>query len=270
MLGPLDELARPPRRVIRFVAGRRPPRGDRADDPDGGRLPRALDDGPHPAARPRSRTPRTPPARWSSSTAPSRPASSICTSTETGADFYAISGQKWLLGPQRHGGAVGAPAPPRSPAAGAPELSDLRRRHRRERCGPGAARFDPGHARSRLAGRARRRGRVGGRPGGRLAGVARAGRRAGRDGPGRLAAAGIPAVDPPGGSTGLVAFELPGHEPADVVAGARRARRCSCGHIPDTPYLRLSVGAWTSDADLDALIDGPRGRPRRRLKHLVP
>jgi selenocysteine lyase/cysteine desulfurase len=27
-------------------------------------------------------------------------------------------------------------------------------------------------------------------------------------------------------------------------------------YIPETPYLRLSVGPWTSDADLDALIDG--------------
>ena len=27
-------------------------------------------------------------------------------------------------------------------------------------------------------------------------------------------------------------------------------------YIPGTPYLRLSVGAWTSDGDLDALLDG--------------
>jgi selenocysteine lyase/cysteine desulfurase len=26
--------------------------------------------------------------------------------------------------------------------------------------------------------------------------------------------------------------------------------------IPNTPYLRVSVGAWTSDEDVDRLIEG--------------
>jgi selenocysteine lyase/cysteine desulfurase len=71
----------------------------------------------------------------------------------------------------------------------------------------------------------------------------------------RLSAAGIPAVDPPGGSTGLVAFEVPGHEPVDVVP-ALAERSVLLRYIPETPYLRLSVGPWTSDADLDALMTG--------------
>ena len=88
-----------------------------------------------------------------------------------------------------------------------------------------------------------------------MACVARTGRRARGNRRARLAAAGIPAVDPPGGSTGLVAFELTGHDPVDVVA-ALAERSVLLRYIPGTPYLRLSVGAWTSDGDLDALLDG--------------
>jgi selenocysteine lyase/cysteine desulfurase len=120
---------------------------------------------------------------------------------------------------------------------------------------PGASRFDPGTIDlAALAGFAAAVEWVDGLDGGWQAwlglgrervGIARA----------RLAAAGIPAVDPPGGSTGLVAFELPGHDPVDVVS-VLAERSVLLRFIPDTPYLRLSVGPWTSDGDLDALIDG--------------
>ena len=52
-----------------------------------------------------------------------------------------------------------------------------------------------------------------------------------------------------------MAFEVPGHDPTEVVP-ALAERSVLLRYIPETPYLRLSVGAWTSDADLDALIDG--------------
>ena len=52
---------------------------------------------------PRSRPPRTRSARRCSSTAPSRAGRSRSTWRATGADFYAASGQKWLLGPQGTG-----------------------------------------------------------------------------------------------------------------------------------------------------------------------
>ena len=121
---------------------------------------------------------------------------------------------------------------------------------------PGAARFDPGTIDlAALAGFAAAVEWVDGLEGGwqRLARISAA---SGWPPPATgCRAAGIPAVDPPGGSTGLVAFEVPGHEPVDVVA-ALAERSVLLRYIPETPYLRLSVGPWTSDADLDALMTG--------------
>ena len=120
---------------------------------------------------------------------------------------------------------------------------------------PGAARFDPGTLDlASLAGLAAAVEWVDGLEGGWPAWRALAAERV-ATARARLAAAGIPSVDPPGGSTGLVAFELPGHDPVDVVA-ALAERSVLLRYIPGTPYLRLSVGAWTSDGDLDALLDG--------------
>jgi selenocysteine lyase/cysteine desulfurase len=173
---------------------------------------------------------------------------------ETGADFYAVSGQKWLMGPTgtgalwvhpRHHERM-RPAIPSYLTYADGVVGNLR---------PDAARFDPGTLDlASLAGLAASVGWVDGLEGGWEAWLALARERvaAARA---RLAVAGIPAVDPPGGSTGLVAFELPGHDPVDVVP-ALAERSVLLRYIPDTPYLRLSVGAWTTDADLDALIDG--------------
>ena len=120
---------------------------------------------------------------------------------------------------------------------------------------PGAARFDPGTLDlASLAGLAAAVEWVDGLEGGWPAWRALAAERV-ATARARLAAAGIPSVDPPGGSTGLVAFELPGHDPVDVVASLAE-RSVLLRYIPGTPYLRLSVGAWTSDGDLDALLDG--------------
>jgi L-cysteine/cystine lyase len=173
---------------------------------------------------------------------------------ETGADFYAISGQKWLLGPNgsgalwvhpRHLDRL-RPATPSYHTYADGVVGSMR---------PGAERFDPGTIDlATLAGFAAAVGWVDGLDGGWPAWLDRGRERvaAARE---RLAAAGIPAVEPPGDSTGLVAFELPGHDPVDVVP-ALAERSVLLRYIPDTPYLRLSVGPWTSDADLDALIDG--------------
>jgi L-cysteine/cystine lyase len=173
---------------------------------------------------------------------------------ETGADFYAISGQKWLLGPNGSGALwVHArhherlrPATPSYLTYADGVVGQMR---------PGAAHFDPGTIDlAALAGFAAAVEWVDGLEGG-WRGWLDAGRERVGAARARLAAAGIPAVDPPGGSTGLVAFELPGHDPVDVVP-ALAERSVLLRYIPDTPYLRLSVGPWTSDADLDALIEG--------------
>jgi L-cysteine/cystine lyase len=173
---------------------------------------------------------------------------------ETGADFYAVSGQKWLLGPTGTGALWVhpehhdrlRPALPSYLSYADGIVGNMR---------PGAARFDPGTVDlASLAGLAAAVEWVDGLEGGWPAWLALAGERVATART-RLAAAGIPSVDPPGGSTGLVAFELPGHDPVDVVA-ALAERSVLLRYIPGTPYLRLSVGAWTSDADLDALLDG--------------
>jgi L-cysteine/cystine lyase len=173
---------------------------------------------------------------------------------ETGADFYAISGQKWLLGPNgsgalwvhpRHHDRL-RPAIPSYLTYADGIVGNLR---------PGAARFDPGTIDlAALAGLAAAVEWVDGLDGGWPAWLTLGSERV-ATARARLATAGIPAVDPPGGSTGLVAFEVPGHEPVDVVP-ALAERSVLLRYIPETPYLRLSVGPWTSDADLDALIDG--------------
>ena len=53
----------------------------------------------------------------------------------TGADFYAVSGQKWLLGPQGTGALWVHPRPARAAAAGDAELLHLCRRPRRAAAG---------------------------------------------------------------------------------------------------------------------------------------
>ena len=173
---------------------------------------------------------------------------------ETGADFYAISGQKWLLGPNgsgalwvhpRHHDRL-RPATPSYLTYADGIVGNMR---------PGAARFDPGTIDlAALAGLAAAVEWVDGLDGGWQAWLD-LGRERIATARERLAAAGIPAVDPPGGSTGLIAFEVPGHDPVDVVP-ALAERSVLLRYIPETPYLRLSVGPWTSDADLDALIEG--------------
>jgi selenocysteine lyase/cysteine desulfurase len=173
---------------------------------------------------------------------------------ETGSDFYAISGQKWLLGPTgtgalwvhpRHYERL-RPALPSYLVYADGIVGNMR---------PGAARFDPGTLDlASLAGLAASVEWVDGLEGGWPAWLALAAERV-TAALARLAAIDVLAVVPPGGSTGLVAFEVPGHEPADVVA-ALAERSVLLRTIPETPYLRLSVGAWTSDGDLDVLIDG--------------
>ena len=150
ILSPLDVLAPPLRRggARRATAddGRR---GDRPAHADGRDLPRAVDDRPHarPAADRRGRRTRSAACCWS--TAPSRPATSPWTCPRPGADYYAFSGQKWLLGPLGSGGlwvhpdriagvwpaAAGLPRPRarRDRRRSSPRRATVRRRHRSTR-----------------------------------------------------------------------------------------------------------------------------------------
>jgi L-cysteine/cystine lyase len=170
----------------------------------------------------------------------------------TGADFYAASGQKWLMGPQGTGALWVhprrldelRPATPSYFTYDGGHVGTLR---------PGAARFDAGSLDPAvLAGFAVAQEWVEGLPGGREAWLSAGAARA-AEARRRLAAVDGVAVNDPGGPTaGLIALGLGAGDPADAVE--RLAERdVLVRSIPGTPYLRISVGAWTDDADLEAL-----------------
>src|SRR6185437_7365866 len=131
---------------------------------------------------------------------------------ETGADFYAASGQKWLLGPQGTGALWVHPRHHDRLRPATPSYFTYADGH----VGPlreGAARFDPGSLDTTvLAGFAAAMEWVEGLPGGRDAS-------------------------------------------ADAVAHLAE-RNVLVRPIPDTPFVRVSVGAWTDDADIEALAAG--------------
>jgi selenocysteine lyase/cysteine desulfurase len=71
---------------------------------------------------------------------------------------------------------------------------------------------------------------------------------------------GVEVHDPGGPCTGLIALRLDGIESADAVAHLAE-RDVLVRPIPDTPFVRVSVGAWTDAADIDALADGLASLP---------
>jgi selenocysteine lyase/cysteine desulfurase len=96
---------------------------------------------------------------------------------------------------------------------------------------------------------------VEGLPGGRTAWYERAAAQAAAA---RLRLATVPGVevhDPGGACSGLIALRLEGHDSADAVAHLAE-RDVLVRPIPDTPFVRVSIGAWTDDADIDALAAG--------------
>src|SRR5205085_6064771 len=117
---------------------------------------------------------------------------------------------------------------------------------------PDAARFDAGSLDpALLAGLAAAIEWVEALPGGRTAWLELAAARA-AEARRRLDAVPGVSVDAPGGPTsGLIALRLHSADPAAAVEHLA-ARGVLVRSIPDTPYLRISIGAWTSDADLDA------------------
>jgi L-cysteine/cystine lyase len=173
----------------------------------------------------------------------------------TGADFYAVSGQKWLLGPQGTGALwvhprvleVLRPAAPSYFTYADGHVGPLR---------PGAARFDSGSLDPTvLAGFAVAMEWVEGLPGGRTAWLAKGAERAAAA-RGRLARVpGVQVHDPGGPCSGLIALRLERHESADAVA-ALAERDVLVRPIPDTPFVRVSAGAWTDESDIEALAAG--------------
>ncbi len=178
----------------------------------------------------------------------------------SGADFYAGSGQKWLLGPQGTGALwvhpdrydMLRPATPSYFTYDGGHVGPLR---------PGGARYDAGSIDPAvLAGFAVAMEWVEAQAGGRAAWYEQAAANAATA---RTRLAGVPGVavhDPGGPCTGLIALRLDGCEPADAVA--RLAERdVLVRPIPDTPFVRVSIGAWTDAADIEALADGLASLP---------
>jgi L-cysteine/cystine lyase len=170
----------------------------------------------------------------------------------TGADFYAASGQKWLLGPQGTGALWVHPRQHDRLRPATPSYFTYADGH----VGPlrtGAARFDPGSLDTTvLAGFAAAMEWVEGLPGGRKAWFRQSGERAAAARSRLAAVSGVEVHDPGGPTTGLIALRLQGHESADAVAYLAE-RDVLVRPIPDTPYVRVSVGAWTEQSDIEAL-----------------
>lgn len=170
----------------------------------------------------------------------------------SGADFYAASGQKWLLGPQGTGELWVHPRHYDRLRPATPSYFTYADGH----VGPlraGGARFDAGSLDTTvLAGFAAAMEWVEGLPGGRDAWL-RAGAENAAAARARLAAVpGAEVHDPGGPCSGLIALRLDGHESADAVAHLAE-HDVLVRPIPDTPYVRVSVGAWTDEADIEAL-----------------
>jgi len=126
---------------------------------------------------------------------------------------------------------------------------------------PGAARFDSGSLDPTvLGGFAAAMEWVEGRSGGRAAWVAQAAENAAaaRLRLGRVA--GVEVHDPGGPCSGLIALRLEGRESADAVA-ALAERDVLVRAIPGTPFVRISVGAWTDESDIEALAAGLAALP---------
>jgi L-cysteine/cystine lyase len=175
----------------------------------------------------------------------------------SGADFYAFSGQKWLLGPQGSGGLWISPQRVEQVWPAVSGYLNL------EGGQVGvfkttAGRLDGGSVDTvTLAGLAAAIEWVESLPGGRAAWIERTAANAERA-RGRLAAvAGIELADPGPERGPLIALSVAGagDDLPELVAGLAE-RGVLVRFIPNTPYLRVSIGAWTSDEDVDRLIDG--------------
>jgi L-cysteine/cystine lyase len=165
----------------------------------------------------------------------------------TGVDFYAFSGQKWLLGPGGTGGLVIAPEWIERLRVAAPSYYSQDGYDIAGSFTPrsGAARFDCGWLnRAQLEGALASLAfldEVGAERCDRALVQAQRGR--------ELIAPRVELVTPPGQAT-LVTWE-------SRDAAAESARLAEQGlivrHLPTLPWVRASIGFWTSDEDLERL-----------------
>jgi len=174
----------------------------------------------------------------------------------SGADFYAFSGQKWLLGPQGSGGLWVAPQRLEQVWPAVSGYLNLEQ----GQVGAfksSAGRFDGGSVdTATLAGLAAAIEWVEALPGGRTAWIERTAQNADRARHRLAAVSGIELADPGPSRGPLIALSVAGVEDMPALVAGLAERGVLVRFIPDTPYLRVSVGAWTSDEDVDRLIEG--------------
>ncbi|MDX6522082.1 MAG: L-cysteine/cystine lyase, partial [Gaiellales bacterium] len=172
----------------------------------------------------------------------------------SGADFYAFSGQKWLLGPQGSGGLWVAPGRVEQLWPAVSGYLSL------EQGQVGvfkstAGRFDGGSVDPvTLAGVAAAIEWVESRPRGRAAWLDHTSQNAERA---RARLASVPGVhvnDPGPDRAPLIAVSVEGADDLPALVATLTERGVLVRFIPDTPYLRVSIGAWTTDEDVERLI----------------
>ncbi len=167
----------------------------------------------------------------------------------TGSDYYTISGQKWLMGPQGSGGLWVAPDRLDELAPALPGYLTYRDGHVGE-LRDGAARFDAGSIDPiTLIGLAASCEWVEAQPGGRAGWLELAAANTRRA---RTRLARIPGLDLLPGQSGLISVAVAGADDPAALVAALAERNVLVRTIPDTGRLRLSIGAWTTDDDIDA------------------
>jgi L-cysteine/cystine lyase len=171
----------------------------------------------------------------------------------SGADFYAFSGQKWLLGPGGSGGLWVAPDwIDRLWTAQAGYLNLVKGEVGTFK--DTAARFDAGTIDTvTLTGIGASLGWVDSQPGGRAGWVERTAANA--DGARRRLSdqPGVELSTPDGGAGPLIALTVEGRDDPVALAEQLSEQDILVRSIPGTPLLRVSVGAWTTDEEIDRL-----------------
>jgi L-cysteine/cystine lyase len=169
-----------------------------------------------------------------------------------GADYYTLSGQKWLLGPMGSGALWLRPDRVEELW---PVLSNYLGLESGEvgRMKAGAPRFDPGTIDPvTTAGFTAALEWVEAQEGGRSAWVERTrdNAMAARERLGQVP--GVRVSQPQGTLNGLIAFTVDG-EDCESVATRLAEANVLVRFIPGTPWVRASIGAWTDASDIDAL-----------------
>ncbi len=173
-----------------------------------------------------------------------------------GADYYAASGQKWLLGPEGTGVlAVGPRVADRVPPTGGYYASATPYRVGRDHLWPGARRYEiAGFDRVAVAGLARSAGWLAMYVGLPWA-HARANRLARRAADRLATMPGVRLVTPRPVPATLVTFGVEGWPARAVEEELARRVQAIVRTIPGLDAVRLSVGFFTTEAELDRLLD---------------